>query len=135
MDVALALIAKTFANGFNKNNVLEFFGPGIGNLSMEFRMGIDVMTTETACLSSIWETDAAVEAYLAEHGRAGAYHALHPKEGAYYDGMVSIDLSTVEPMAALPFHPSEAVTLRELIDHPGDILRTVERRAAEQFGD
>ena len=134
-DVAIALCGAVYRNGFVKNRVLEFAGPGVAKLPMEYRIGIDVMTTETACLSSIWETDAAVETYLAEHGRAGAYHALHPKEGAYYDGMIYIDLSTVEPMAALPFHPSEAVTLRELIDHPGDILRMVECRAAEQFGD
>ena len=92
------------------------------------------MTTETACLSSIWETDGAVEEYLAIHGRPEAYESLHPQEGAYYDSMITIDLSKVEPMAALPFHPSEAYPIRELIANPGDILREVEKQAAEQFG-
>ncbi len=105
-----------------------------GRLSMDYRIGIDVMTTETACLSSIWETDGAVAEYLALHGRAGDYAPLHPEDGAYYDGLIELDLSAIEPMAALPFHPSEAVTLRELIADPGDILREVEKRAAEQFG-
>ena len=92
------------------------------------------MTTETACLSSIWETDGAVEEYLAIHGRPEAYEALHPQEGAYYDSMITIDLSKVEPMAALPFHPAEAYPIRELMANPGDIFREVEKRAAEQFG-
>ena len=101
---------------------------------MDYRIGIDVMTTETACLSSIWETDGAVEEYLAIHGRPEAYEALHPQEGAYYDSMITIDLSKVEPMAALPFHPAEAYPIRELMANPGDIFREVEKRAAEQFG-
>ena len=133
-DVAIALCGATYKNGFVKNKVLEFVGPGIKNLPMDYRIGIDVMTTETACLSSIWETDGAVEEYLAIHGRPETYEALHPQEGAYYDSMITIDLSKVEPMAALPFHPSEAYTIRELLADPGDILREVEKRAADQFG-
>ncbi|MDY3013711.1 MAG: hydratase [Evtepia sp.] len=133
-DVAIALCGEVYKNGFVKNKVLEFAGPGIKNLPMDYRIGIDVMTTETACLSSIWETDEAVEEYLAIHGRPETYTALHPQEGAYYDSMITIDLSKVEPMAALPFHPSEAFPIRELIKNPGDILRDVELRAAEQFG-
>ena len=109
-------------------------GPGIKNLPMDYRIGIDVMTTETACLSSIWETDGAVEEYLAIHGRPEAYESLHPQEGAYYDIMITIDLSKVEPMAALPFHPAEAYPIRELMANPGDIFREVEKRTAEQFG-
>ena len=133
-DVAIALCGEVYKNGFVKNKVLEFAGPGIRNLPMDYRIGIDVMTTETACLSSIWETDGAVEEYLAIHGRPEAYESLHPQEGAYYDSMITIDLSKVEPMAALPFHPSEAYPIRELIANPGDILREVEKQAAEQFG-
>ncbi len=133
-DVALALCGAVYKNGFVKNKVLEFVGDGIGGLSMDYRIGIDVMTTETACLSSVWETDEAVRDYLTLHGRAADYRPLHPQNGAYYDALIELDLSAIEPMAALPFHPSEAVTLRELIDNPGDILREVEKRAAEQFG-
>ncbi len=133
-DVAIALCGEVYKNGFVKNKVLEFAGPGIKNLPMDYRIGIDVMTTETACLSSIWETDGAVEEYLALHGRPETYEALHPQEGAYYDSMITIDLSKVEPMAALPFHPSEAYPIRELLKNPGDILREVEKQAAEQFG-
>ena len=133
-DVAIALCGAVYRNGFVKNKVLEFAGPAIAALPMDYRIGIDVMTTETACLSSIWETDGAVEAYLALHGRPETYAALHPQDGAYYDGMITIDLDRMEPMAALPFHPSEAVTLRELLHDPGDHLREVEKRAADQFG-
>ena len=133
-DVAIALCGAVYKNGFVKNKVLEFAGPGIAGLPMDYRIGIDVMTTETTCLSSIWETDGAVEEYLAIHGRPEAYEALHPQEGAYYDSMITIDLSKVEPMAALPFHPAEAYPIRELMANPGDIFREVEKRAAEQFG-
>ena len=133
-DVAIALCGAVYKNGFVKNKVLEFVGDGIGRLSMDYRIGIDVMTTETACLTSIWETDGAVRDYLALHGRAEDFAPLHPEDGAYYDGLIELDLSAIEPMAALPFHPSEAVTLRELIADPGDILREVEKRAADQFG-
>ena len=133
-DVALALCGAVYKNGFVKNKILEFVGDGIASLPMDYRIGIDVMTTETACLSSVWETDDAVADYLRIHGRGDAFAALHPESGAYYDGLVDIDLSRVEPMAALPFHPSEALPLRELIANPGDVLRQVELRAADQFG-
>ena len=133
-DVAIALCGAVYKNGFVKNKVLEFAGPAVSRLPMDYRIGIDVMTTETACLSSIWETDEAVADYLALHGRPETFTALHPQDGAYYDGMVTIDLDRMEPMAALPFHPSEAVTLRELLHDPGDHLREVEKRAAAQFG-
>ena len=133
-DVAIALCGAVYKNGFVKNKVLEFAGPAVSRLPMDYRIGIDVMTTETACLSSIWETDDAVADYLALHGRPETFTALHPQDGAYYDGMITIDLSRMEPMAALPFHPSETVTLRELLHDPGDHLREVEKRAAAQFG-
>ena len=133
-DVALALCGAVYKNSFVKNKVLEFSGPGIRNLPMDYRIGIDVMTTETACLSSIWETNDLVEAYLAVHGRADEYRRLTPGDGARYDAMIEIDLGTIEPMAALPFHPSEAVPIRELLDNPGDILRETEKRAEAQFG-
>ena len=133
-DVSIALCGAVYKNGFVKNKVLEFAGPAVSRLPMDYRIGIDVMTTETACLSSIWETDEAVADYLALHGRPETFTALHPQDGAYYDGMITIDLARMEPMAALPFHPSEAVTLRELLHDPGDHLREVEKRAAAQFG-
>ena len=133
-DVALALCGAVYKNGFVKNKVLEFVGPGVAALPMDYRIGIDVMTTETACLSSIWATDERVRDYLAVHGRADAYQALAPEDGALYDSMIEIDLSRVEPMAALPFHPSEAYTIAELQANAGDILRQVEKRAEEQFG-
>ena len=133
-DVALALCGAVYKNGFVKNKVLEFVGPGVAALPMDYRIGIDVMTTETACLSSIWVTDERVRDYLAVHGRADAYQALTPADGALYDSMIEIDLSRVEPMAALPFHPSEAYTIAELQANAGDILRQVEKRAEEQFG-
>jgi aconitate hydratase len=133
-DVAIALCKAVYGNGFVKNKVLEFAGPGVKNLPMDFRIGIDVMTTETACLSSIWVTDGYVEEYFAAHGRPEDYRALTPGEDAYYDSMIEIDLSKVEPMAALPFHPSNAYTLRELIQNAGDILRRTEMDAASQIG-
>ena len=133
-DVALALCGAVYKNGFVKNKVLEFVGPGVAALPMDYRIGIDVMTTETACLSSIWATDERVRDYLAVHGRADAYQALAPADGALYDSMIEIDLSRVDPMAALPFHPSEAYTIAELQANAGDILRQVEKRAEEQFG-
>ena len=133
-DVALALCGAVYKNGFVKNKVLEFTGPGVKYLPMDYRIGIDVMTTETACLSSIWETDDLVEAYLASHGRAGEYRRLTPGDGARYDAMIEIELDKVEPMAALPFHPSEAYPIRELLANPGDILRETEKRAQAQFG-
>lgn len=125
-DVALALIAATFKNGFNKNKVLEFVGDGIGNLSMEYRMGIDVMTTESAALSSIWCTDEKTRQYLTEHGRAEAYKEMKPAVGAYYDGLIEIDLSKVECMIALPFHPSNAMPIRAFKANAKEILAQVE---------
>jgi aconitate hydratase len=113
-DVALALIREVFANGFVKNKVMEFVGPGIAGLDVEYRNGIDVMTTETTCLSSIWETDGKVEAYLAEHGRKDAYRKMAPAPVAYYQGVIEIDLGAIKPMIALPFHPSNAFTIEEL---------------------
>ena len=133
-DVAIALCGAVYKNGFVKNRILEFAGPGVAGLPMDYRFGIDVMTTETACLSSVWQTDSRTEEYLTVHGRPEAYRTMAPAEGAYYDAMIEIDLSTVEPMAALPFHPSEAVTLRELRENAGDLLRSVEKRAEAQFG-
>jgi len=126
MDVALALVAETFANGFNKNNVLEFMGDGIGNLSMEYRMGIDVMTTESAALSSIWCTDDRTRKYLEEHGRTYDYKELCPETGAYYDKYIIIDLDKVEPMIALPFHPSNAMPIRLFKENCESVLREIE---------
>ena len=125
-DVAIALVGATFKKGFVKNCVLEFIGPGIANLSMDYRCGIDVMTTETACLTSIWETDSVTEEYFRLHGRQEAYKLLRPADPAYYDGAVVIDLSRVEPMIALPFHPSNAYTVKEVIQNARDILGEVE---------
>ncbi|MCM1439121.1 MAG: hydratase [Roseburia sp.] len=126
-DVAIALVGATFKNGFVKNKILEFIGPGIKNLSMDFRSGIDVMTTETACLSSIWETDGITREFFKTHGREGDFKELHPADPAYYGGAVVIDLSRIEPMIALPFHPSNAYTVREVIDNAADVLAEVER--------
>lgn len=126
MDVALVLIGATFKNGFNKNKILEFLGEGISNLSAEFRMGIDVMTTESAALSSIWCTDEKIREYLKKHQREGAYKKLEPLGTAYYDGMIEIDLSEVEPMMALPFHPSNAVPISEFKKDPKKYLKAVE---------
>ncbi len=117
-DVALAIIGEVFANGFVNNKIMEFVGSGIKNLPIEFRNGIDVMTTETTCLSSIWETDEITEKYFADHKRIGDYKHLAPKGEAYYDAMIEVDLSTIEPMIALPCHPSNVVTIRELINDP-----------------
>ena len=126
-DVAIALCNAVYDNGFVKNKVLEFVGPGIANLPMDFRIGIDVMSTETACLSSIWATDERVSEYYYAHGRAADYKALAPEDGAVYDSLISIDLGAIEPMAALPFHPSKAVTIRELKANAGDIFREIEK--------
>ncbi|MBQ1231176.1 MAG: hydratase [Clostridia bacterium] len=133
-DVAIALCGATYKNGFVKNKVLEFAGPGVEKLSMDYRIGIDVMTTETTCLSSVWETDEKVEDYLSAHGRKEDYKKIAADDGAYYDSMIEIDLSKVECMAALPFHPSEAYTIKELNENAEDILRECEKRAEEQFG-
>ena len=125
-DVAIALCGAVFGNGFVKNKILEFVGPGIANLSMDYRNGIDVMTTETACLSSIWETDAKTREYYKTHGREKDFKELHPSDPAYYDYGITVNLSTIEPMIALPFHPSNAFTVRELIEHPAEILAEAE---------
>lgn len=125
-DVALALIKETFGCGFVKNRVLEFVGRGIKGLSMDFRNGIDVMTTETTCLSSIWETDEKTREYYAAHGRADAYKKLSPEEGAYYDRGIVINLSEIEPMIALPFHPSNAYTIRDFLSRPYELLKKCE---------
>ncbi len=122
-DVALAIIGATFESGFVKNKVMEFVGEGIANLPMEFRNGIDVMTTETTCLSSIWMTDERTEAYFAAHGRPEAYTKLAPNGIAYYDGMITVDLSKVESMIALPYHPSHVYKLREFLADPAEILK------------
>lgn len=133
-DVALAIIGKVFKNGFVKNKILEFVGEGISNLSVEFRNGIDVMTTETTCLSSVWMTDEKVESYLDCHGRAYDYKKLQPNGVAYYDGVVDVDLSSVEPMIALPFHPSNTYSIREFKENAADILVQLDRSTEEQFG-
>ena len=125
-DVALALVKATFKKGFVKNKILEFVGNGIKTLSMDFRNGIDVMTTETTCLSSVWVTDEKTKAYYAEHGRVDAYKQMNPEEGAYYDKGIVIDLSKVEPMIALPFHPSNAYTIREFLSRPYELLKECE---------
>lgn len=125
-DVALELIAATFKKGFLKNKILEFIGPGIKNISVDFRLAVDVMTTETGCLSSIWETDDAVREYYKLHGREGDFKPLHPAEPAYYSSAVVIDLSRVQPMIALPFHPSNAFTIKEFNENSADILAEVE---------
>ena len=118
MDVALTLISATFKNGFVKNRILEFFGPGIVSLSMDTRNGIDTMTTESACLTSIWETDDKVREDYKIHDREADYKHLVPGDKAYYDRLIHIDLSTVEPMIALPYHPSNAFSLKDVIAHP-----------------
>jgi aconitate hydratase len=132
-DVALAIIRAVFKNGFVQNRVMEFVGPGIGNLSVDFRNGIDVMTTETTCLSSIWRTDEKVADFYRTHGRAEAYRRLEPGDAAYYDGLIRVDLSRIESMIALPFHPSNAFSIRELKADLLDILRETEREADRQL--
>ena len=128
-DVALAIIGEVFANGYVKNKVMEFVGPGVASLSADFRIGVDVMTTETTCLSSIWQTDAKIEEFYAIHGRPEDYKELKPGNVAYYDGCVEIDLSEVKPMIAMPFHPSNTYTIDELKANLDDILADVEKRA------
>ncbi len=132
-DVAIALCGATYKNSFVLNSVLEFAGPGVANLPMDFRIGIDVMTTETACLSSVWQTDGRVEEYYRVHGRSQDFKRLEPEAGAWYDACIEIDLSAVEPMIALPFHPSEAYTIRELKANLTDILRETEKSAEGKF--
>ncbi len=128
-DVALAIIGAVFANGYVKNKVMEFVGPGISKLSADYRIGIDVMTTETTCLSSIWRTDDEVKEFYALHGRVDAYKELNPGAVTYYDGMVYVDLSKIKPMIAMPFHPSNVYTIEELNANLMDILEDCEKKA------
>ena len=129
-DVALAIIGKVFANGYVKNKVMEFTGPGVASLSADFRIGVDVMTTETTCLSSIWQTDETIEEFYEVHGRKQDYRKLTPGDIAYYDGCVEIDLGEIRPMIAMPFHPSNTYTIDELKANLTDILADVEKKAA-----
>ncbi len=133
-DVALALIKEVFNNGFVKNKVIEFVGEGIEGLSVDYRNGIDVMTTETTCLSTVWETDDKVKDYLAAHGRAGEYSRLKIEEPAFYDGLIELNLSEIEPMIALPFHPANVYSIKELNANAADILRETEKSAVDLFG-
>ena len=128
-DVALAIIGAVFKNGFVKNKVMEFVGPGVANLSADFRIGIDVMTTETTCLSSIWKTDEQIQEFYEIHGRKEEYAELNPGEAAYYDGMIVVDLDKVRSMIAMPFHPSNTYTIEELNANLMDILDETEKRA------
>ena len=134
-DVAISLVKATFESGFVKNKVLEFAGPGVKNLPIDFRNGIDIMTTETTCLSSIWVTDDEVKHHYEIHNRPQDYKELKPGNVAYYDAMIRIDLSTQESMIALPFHPSNAFTIHELQANPTEILRQVEEDTRKRFGD
>ena len=133
-DIALAIIGAVFKSGYVKNKVMEFVGPGISSMRTDYRNGVDVMTTETTCLSSVWCTDEDTKQYLTMHGRGGDYKELNPAEVAYYDGMVYVDLSTVKPMIALPFHPSNTFEIDELNANLGDILRAVEVDAQRLIG-
>ncbi|MFI3167442.1 MAG: hydratase [Bacillota bacterium] len=131
-DVALAIIGETFKNGFVKNKVMEFMGDGAEKLSMEFRIGIDVMTTETTCLSSIWETDEKTREYLADFGREEEYKELKEESIAMFDGAIEVDLSSIKPMIAMPFHPSNVFTIEDVCKNPYDILKEVEEKALAQ---
>ena len=133
-DIALAIIKAVFANGYVKNKVMEFIGPGVDNLSVDYRIGVDVLTTETTCLSSIWKTDEKVQDIYEIHRRPEEYREIHPGAVAYYDGVVCVDLSAVRPMIAMPFHPSNAYTIDELNANLDDILADVEKRAAVSLG-
>ena len=128
-DIALAIIGEVFDKGYVKNKVMEFVGPGVDNLSVDYRIGVDVMTTETTCLSSIWKTDNKVKEFYDIHGRSEEYKELNPGEVAYYDGLIEIDLSKIKPMIAMPFHPSNTYTIEELNKNLMDILDDCEKRA------
>ena len=132
-DIALAIIGEVFANGFVKNKVMEFVGPGVSNLSVDYRIGVDVMTTETTCLSSIWRTDDKVKEFYEIHGREEDYKELNPGEVAFYDSFIELDLSTIKPMIAMPFHPSNTYTIDELNANLMDILDDCEKRAQVSF--
>ena len=128
-DVALAIIGAVFANGYVNNKVMEFVGDGVDNLSADFRIGIDVMTTETTCLSSIWKTDNTIKEFYDIHGRVNEYKELNPGTVAYYDGMIYVDLAKIKPMIAMPFHPSNVYSIEELNANLNDILAYVEKKA------
>ena len=133
-DIALAICKAVYANGYVKNKVMEFVGPGVASMDTDYRNGVDVMTTETTCLTSVWRTDEDTKAFLAEHGRADAYRELNPADVAYYDGVVYVDLNTVKPMIALPFHPSNTYEIDELNANLEDILHGVEEEAKKVAG-
>ena len=128
-DVALAIIGEVFSCGYVNNKVMEFVGPGVASMSADFRIGVDVMTTETTCLSSIWVTDENIEEWYTIHGRPEAYKKLAPADVAYYDGCVEIDLSVIKPMIAMPFHPSNTYTIEDVQKNLADVLADVEKRA------
>ena len=134
-DIALAINGAVYTCGYVKNKVMEFVGPGVASMTTDFRNGVDVMTTETTCLSSIWRTDEDTKAFLTMHGRGEDYRELNPADVAYYDGVVYVDLSTVKPMIAMPFHPSNTYEIEELNANLGDILRSIEKEAAKLTGD
>lgn len=134
-DVAIAIIGAVFANGYVKNKVMEFVGPGVSNLSADFRIGVDVMTTETTCLSSIWRTDDKIKDFYDIHGRSEAYKELNPGAVTYYDGAVFVELDKIKPMIAMPFHPSNAYTIEELNANLEDVLHDCEQKAKISFGD
>ena len=134
-DIALTIIGAVYKCGYVKNKVMEFVGPGVASMTTDFRNGVDVMTTETTCLSSIWRTDEDTKAFLTMHGRGEDYRELNPADVAYYDGVVYVDLSTVKPMIAMPFHPSNTYEIEELNANLGDILRSIEKEAAKLTGD
>ena len=134
-DVAIALIGAVFSSGYVKNKVLEFVGPGVADLSADFRIGVDVMTTETTCLSSIWKTDEKIKDFYDIHERSEDYKELNPGDVAYYDGMITIELDKIKPMIAMPFHPSNAYTIDEVNANLEDVLHEVEQRAKVSFGD
>ena len=133
-DVAIALVGAVFKNGYVKNKIMEFVGPGVSSMTTDFRNGVDVMTTETTCLSSVWRTDDDTKAYLTKHGRGDAYAALNPADVAYYDGLITLDLSTIKPMIALPMHPSNAYEIDELNANLEDILHDLELKLKERIG-
>lgn len=134
-DIALAIIGAVFDKGYVKNKVMEFVGPGVKNLSVDFRIGVDVMTTETTCLSSIWTTDDKVREFYDIHGRVKDYAELNPGQVAYYDGVIEVDLAEIRPMIAMPFHPSNVYTIDEVNKNLLDVLDDVEKRARVSFGD
>ena len=134
-DIAIAIVGAVFKNGYVKNKVMEFVGPGVASMTTDYRNSVDVMTTETTCLSSVWRTDEDTKAYLTQHGRGDAYKELNPADVAYYDGMIYIDLSTIKPMIALPFHPSNAYEIDELNANLEEILKKTEEAAAKISGD